>query len=87
MTGGVQTWEVKSMSRREITYIVRMNRLGELSCSCAHFTYRCAPKGEGAYCKHCNYVLAEGLRRHHRWHRHGVQGARLLAAMEGTNGH
>lgn len=54
-----QTWEVRSMSDRDRLYIVRQNQAGAWSCSCPDFAYRCAPKGEGHYCKHIRGVLED----------------------------
>jgi hypothetical protein len=81
LTSGVQTYEVRSFSS-DRCYVVRQNHLGDFSCSCADFFYRKGPRGEA--CKHIESVLAEGLRRYHRFNRRGTHGARLLAAMEGA---
>ncbi len=86
ITATVRTWEVPSMRGQGLTYLVRLNQSGDYACSCPQFTSRCAPKGEGAYCKHIELVAAEGLRRHHRFSRHPIQGARLREALEGADG-
>jgi SWIM zinc finger len=77
LTATRQTWKVKSMSGRDLTYVVRLNRSGDYSCSCPDHVYR------RRRCKHIAAIAPEPRQRSacgHPRNAHGFGGCTARTA-------